>query len=65
MPHSEQQLSIKFMKYNFFMNSALNQAWSRNHNTINFHQLFEKLLEKRRGGGGGAHSVHFCKLFVP
>ena len=44
---------------NFFMNSALGQAWSRKYDIFKFHQLFLKLLVMGGGGGGGTPSPLF------
>ena len=46
--------------HKFFMNSALCQAWNRNHKIVKFHQLFQKLLVM-----GALHlRFLFCKLCV-
>ena len=46
-----------------FMNSALNQAWGRNHNICKFHQLFQKLLVMGMGGEGALHlRFLFCEI---
>ena len=48
---------------NFFMNSALGQAWSRIHKIFKFHHLFQKLLVIWEGGGGGGGGRHTNSAF--